>query len=56
MIIMVFFSKNKQTAMKRVRNLAKEDPYYKGKKVKLAKKQIPHDSNWKTWQIVKKAR
>ena len=46
----IFFSKNKNTATKRLRNLCKQDKYYcKFKKVKLAKKQIKHIANWKTW-------
>ena len=48
---MTFFSKNKQTAIKRVRKLAKTDKRYKGKNPVLAEKQISHSSRWKTWKL-----
>ena len=51
---MVFFSKNKKTANKRVRKLAKTEDYYKGKKAVLSEKQIEHTSGWKTWKLVKR--
>jgi len=51
---MVFFSKNKKTAMMRLTNLAKSEKKYKGKTVRLAKEQIPHISGWKTFKIVNK--
>lgn len=43
----VFFSENYETATERMESLYG----YKGKKVELAKKQIPHTSGWKTWAI-----
>ncbi len=51
---MAFFSKNKKTAVARVKKLAKSDKYYKNKTAKLAKRQIAHSSKWKTWKIVGK--
>lgn len=49
-----FFSKNKKTALSRLKKLCKEDRYYcKFKDVKLARKQIDHSSNWKTWEYRK---
>jgi len=50
---MVFFSKNKETALKRLKRLQKEDKFYnRYKTVKLAKKQIPHIDKYKTWKFV----
>ena len=51
---MVFFSKNKKTAISRLKRLAKTDKYYKGKIPVLAKKQISHSTKWKTWKIRRK--
>jgi len=48
---MVFFSKNKKTAMARLNKLSNTDTGYANKKVVLAKKQIPHISGWKTWEV-----
>jgi hypothetical protein len=48
---MVFFSKNKKTAIARVKKLAKKESYYKGKTPVLAEKQIQHSSGWKTWKL-----
>jgi len=48
---MVFFSKNKKTAIKRMKELAKRDKHYKGKVPVLAEKQISHSSGWKTWKL-----
>jgi len=46
-----FFSLNKKTALNRLRELQKVEPYYKRfKRVRLAKYQIPHIVNWKTWE------
>ena len=50
----IFFSENRETALRRLHNLAKEDEYYRGKTVKLARRQIPHTSDWKTWVIIKR--
>ena len=47
---MVFFSKNKQTALARVKKLSATDKRYAGKSVVLAKQQVPHVSKWKTWK------
>lgn len=42
---------NKKTALNRLRELQKVEPYYKRfKRVRLAKYQIPHIVNWKTWE------
>jgi len=49
---MVFFSKDKKTAQVRLNKLAQTDKKLKGKKVTLAKQQIPHISKWKTWKVV----
>jgi len=51
---MVFFSKNRESAKKALKKLASEDKYYQGMDVKLAEKQIPHISGWKTWKRVRK--
>lgn len=54
-----FFSKNRTTALNRLKKLSKspiDGKYYKNKTVKLAKKQIKHISGWKTWQIINKKR
>lgn len=51
---MVFFSKNRKTALKRIKELQRTERYYKNKTIKLASKQIPHISAWKTWEVVKK--
>lgn len=49
---MVFFSESKKKAQARIEKLAREgDKRFKGKTVKLAKKQIPHISGWKTWKL-----
>jgi hypothetical protein len=46
-----FFSLNKKTALNRLRELQKVEPYYKKfKKVRLAKYQVSHILNWKTWE------
>ena len=49
---MVFFSKNKRTAIARIKKLAKRESYYRGKTPVLAKKQIAHVSGWKTWRLL----
>lgn len=50
---MVFFSKNRITAMMRLRNLQKRDRFYsRYSNVQLAKKQIKHIQGWKTWVFV----
>ena len=49
----IFFSRDRETAMQRLKRLAKEDKYYQSKSVRMSKKQIPHVSGWKTWKIVK---
>ena len=51
---MVFFSRNRITALKRVAKLAQTDRSYKNKTVLLADKQIPHASGWKTWKITRR--
>ena len=51
---MVFFSKNRKTALQRVGNLSKTDKSYKGKSVRLAETQIKHSSGWKTWKLTKR--
>jgi len=51
---MVFFSKNKKTALARLKKLAKRDKSYANKTVKLAKNQIKHAAGWKTWKHVGK--
>jgi len=54
MLKMVFFSKNKKTAMRRLRELQEgvDSNYYKKfSGVKLAKKQIEHIQGWKTWEM-----
>jgi hypothetical protein len=51
---MVFFSKNKKTAMIRVKKLAKSDKQYKNKIPVLADKQIHHVAGWKTWKLKSK--
>jgi hypothetical protein len=48
---MVFFSKDKKSATKRVSELAQRDKSYKGKVPVLAEKQIQHNSGWKTWKL-----
>ena len=49
-ITMVFFAKNKKSALKRLKILQNEDRYYnRYKTVKLAKHQIKHINKWKTW-------
>lgn len=52
---MVFFSRNKKTALDRLNYLKKVEPwnYKEYSKVKLAKKQIPHQIGWKTWVLKK---
>ncbi len=47
------FAKDRNSALERIRKLAKEDRYYRCKSVRLNKKQVPHSSGWKTWKIVK---
>jgi len=51
---MVFFSKNRKTASIRIKKIAKEEKSYKNKIPKLAEKQIPHSSGWKTWKLKSK--
>ena len=51
---MVFFSKNKKTAITRIKKLAERETYYKDKVPTLAEKQIKHISGWKTWKLKKK--
>jgi len=51
---MVFFSKSKTTAVKRVKELSKKESFYKDKVPILAKEQISHSSGWKTWKLRKK--
>lgn len=53
-ITMVFFSKNKKTAIARLNKLSKRDKFYKDKEPILAKDQIKHGAGWKTWKIRKK--
>ena len=48
---MVFFSKDKKSAMERVRKLTQSDKTYKGKVPVLAERQIQHSSGWKTWKL-----
>ena len=49
----VFFAKDRDSALARIKRLANEDRYYRCKSVRLNKKQVPHSSGWKTWKIVK---
>jgi len=51
---MVFFSRNRKTAIRLIKRVSKEDDYFKDKTVRLARKQIEHKSKWKTWKIIKK--
>ena len=51
---MVFFSKNKKSAIQRVNKLSKSDKYYKNKEPILSKDQIEHINKWKTWKLRKK--
>jgi len=48
---MVFFSPNKNTALKHLKQIGIHEDYYRGKKPVLAKKQVPHISGWKTWDM-----
>ncbi len=50
----VFFAKDRDSALARIKRLANEDRYYSNKSVRLNKKQVPHSSGWKTWKIVPK--
>jgi hypothetical protein len=50
-MVRIFFSKNKRTAIARIKKLAKRESNYKGKTPVLAKKQIGHISGWKTWKL-----
>ena len=50
----IFFSKNTQTAINRIKNLSVSDKNYINKFPVLAKKQIQHIDNWKTFEIKKK--
>ena len=51
---MVFFSKNRKSALSRLKKLAKQDKHYKNKTVVLASVQLPHINKWKTWKIKNK--
>ena len=55
-MVRIFFSKNKRTAIARIKKLAKRESNYKGKTPVLAKKQIAHISRWKTWRLKKSKR
>jgi Mg2+ and Co2+ transporter CorA len=49
----IFFSKNKITAMERLKELQEEDDYYERfKGVKLSRKQYKHISGWSTWEFI----
>jgi hypothetical protein len=52
---MVFFSKNRKTAEKKVRKLAKTKRFYRYKEPSLAKVQIKNRNNLKTWKILNKS-
>lgn len=52
--MMVFFSKNQKTALRKLKSMASSEKRYKGKTVRLSKTQIPHMSGWKTWKIIDK--
>jgi len=45
---MVYFSKNKKTAIAHAKKVARAEGL-KYKEPKLAKNQIPHSSKWRTW-------
>jgi len=50
-----FFAFDKKSAAFNLKSLCKEhSKLYCNKKVRLARKQIPHLAGWKTWEIVKK--
>lgn len=49
---MVFFAKNRKKALERLKRLQKEDNFYnRFKTVRLARRQIPHIDNFKTWMF-----
>jgi len=46
----MFFSKNKQTATAKLKELSKTEKFFRGKKPHLSKIQIKHVDKWKTWE------
>ena len=48
----MFFSKDVNTANKRLKELSKTDKYYLNKKVILSDIQIKHIDGWQTFKII----
>lgn len=50
---MIFFSKDDDSAIERVNELALYDKFYRNKVPVLSEKQIPHISGWKTYKLIR---
>ena len=53
-MVRIFFSKNKKSAQERINRLAKNDKSFRNQRVVLAKRQVPHISKWRTFQLKKR--